>query len=740
MEENEPNDNRETANFLGVGATDGQGTVFSTTGNVTSRNPDYYSLTLTSGILNIDFRESVALASSGVHDTYSISVTGGPFDANLRSRVKFPGDKSFSTPIFEDGDYFIIVEDAGGVVNSSTYNLTATFTSDDTSRYENETVNNFFNNNSIITSGTPIIGQLNSSGDHDYFSFQATGNPTTIEFNSRDVDGGRTASSSGAFIIEVQDRAGNELGGSGGITPGPDLGIGRLSSATFTVENLIEGTTYYAVVHNNPSTSHYSDEPYTLTMTNTVNSEPIAGNDTASLSRSQATVINIGDNDSDEDGDELTTTGLTQPTKGTVVYTNNIGSPDNVTYTPFTNVSGTDRFTYQVSDPSGLTDTATVNVTFENNAPVANDDSASLSRTQATVMNIGDNDSDEDGDELTTTGLTQPTKGTVVYTNNIGSPDNVTYTPFTNVSGTDRFTYQVSDPSGLTDTATVNVTFENNAPVANDDSALVRAGDTIQINVGLNDSDADNDLLTTSILTNPMQGSISLEDNVHFYDFISFTADSNALGSDSFTYQVSDGKGGTNTARVEITISSQTSEAIITGPEVYRFFNTESGTHFYSRDEFEANSILANLPHYRLDGPAFKAADATNGITADVFRFFNTQSGTHLFTQDTNERDTIIATLDHFNFEGIAYQGHPNPVDGSVPLYRFFNTQTGGHFYTVNETEKDNLIATASNIYNFESVAYNVYRPTDVEIAPVQSDTTPLLGVISTIENELGAL
>ena len=286
MEENEPNDNRETANFLGVGATDGQGTVFSTTGNVTSRNPDYYSLTLTSGILNIDFRESVALASSGVHDTYSISVTGGPFDASLRSRVKFPGDKSFSTPIFEDGDYFIIVEDAGGVVNSSTYNLTATFTSDDTSRYENETVNNFFNNNSIITSGTPIIGQLNSSGDHDYFSFQATGNPTTIEFNSRDVDGGRTASSSGAFIIEVQDRAGNELGGSGGITPGPDLGIGRLSSATFTVENLIEGTTYYAVVHNNPSTSHYSDEPYTLTMTNTVNSEPIAGNDTASLSLS----------------------------------------------------------------------------------------------------------------------------------------------------------------------------------------------------------------------------------------------------------------------------------------------------------------------------------------------------------------------------------------------------------------------------------------------------------------------
>ena len=123
-----------------------------------------------------------------------------------------------------------------------------------------------------------------------------------------------------------------------------------------------------------------------------------------------------------------------------------------------------------------------------------------------------------------------------------------------------------------------------------------------------------------------------------------------------------------------------------------------------------------------------------------IANIFWTQTGTHLFTQDTNERDVIIATMDHFNFEGVAYQGHPDAVDGSVPLYRFFNTQTGGHFYTVNEAEKDNLIATASDVYNFENVAYNVYRPTDVEIAPVQSDPIPIVGTISTIETDFGAL
>ena len=304
--------------------------------------------------------------------------------------------------------------------------------------------------------------------------------------------------------------------------------------------------------------------------------------------------------------------------------------------------------------------------------------------------------------------------------------------------------YIAADSGNQTANGTYKLTLtlldDNNVPVANDDTATVRVGGSVQINVGLNDSDPDEDTLVTTLVTTPSQGNAVVGDNSNFYDFITYTPNSEASGSDSFTYQVSDGKGGTNTATVTITINDADSSVTVTGSEVYRFFNTQSGTHFYSRDEFEANSILANLPHYRLDGPAFKAADPINGPTEDVFRFFNTQSGTHLFTQDTNERDVIIATMDHFNFEGIAYQGHPDAVDGSVPLYRFFNTQTGGHFYTVNEAEKDNLIATASDVYNFENVAYNVYRPTDVEIAPVQSDPIPIVGTISTIETELGAL
>ena len=68
-------------------------------------------------------------------------------------------------------------------------------------------------------------------------------------------------------------------------------------------------------------------------------------------------------------------------------------------------------------------------MTFANTAPVAGNDSITVSPGQRTVINIGANDSDANNDELTTSGVTNPTKGSVSYTNNTGAPDTATYTP-----------------------------------------------------------------------------------------------------------------------------------------------------------------------------------------------------------------------------------------------------------------------------------------------------------------------
>ncbi len=155
---------------------------------------------------------------------------------------------------------------------------------------------------------------------------------------------------------------------------------------------------------------------------------------------------------------------------------------------------------------------------------------------------------------------------------------------------------------------------------------------------------------------------------------------------------------------LSVTQSNDITNALV--PDgVYRFFNTDTGTHFYSANITERDSIIANLPNFNLEGPSFKAADTANGPTASVFRFFNTETGTHFFTQSTAERDSITANLPSFNLEGEAYLGYTEEVAGSTPLYRFFNTDTGTHFYTAAEAEKDSIIENLPS-FNFEGTAY----------------------------------
>ena len=108
------------------------------------------------------------------------------------------------------------------------------------------------------------------------------------------------------------------------------------------------------------------------------NRDPVALNDTVTATAGRAVTINICSNDSDADNDRLTTTGLTNPSQGTVTYRDNTFSADTVTYTPFSTATGTDSFRYQVSDGKGGTDTASVTVTIS--APDQSGDTSTTGR------------------------------------------------------------------------------------------------------------------------------------------------------------------------------------------------------------------------------------------------------------------------------------------------------------------------------------------------------------------------
>ncbi|MEL6897379.1 MAG: Ig-like domain-containing protein, partial [Planctomycetota bacterium] len=87
------------------------------------------------------------------------------------------------------------------------------------------------------------------------------------------------------------------------------------------------------------------------------NTDPIAVNDSASVPRGSAVSVNVLANDSDSDGDTLTIESVGTPSNGSAEIRNG-----RVVYTPNTDYTGFDQFTYTINDGRGGTATANVEV------------------------------------------------------------------------------------------------------------------------------------------------------------------------------------------------------------------------------------------------------------------------------------------------------------------------------------------------------------------------------------------
>ena len=101
--------------------------------------------------------------------------------------------------------------------------------------------------------------------------------------------------------------------------------------------------------------------------------------------------------------------------------------------------------------------------------PVAVDDTASTEANTPVDINVLPNDSDPDGDAISITGFTQPTNGSVVQ-----NPDGTfTYTPDSEFSGNDSFTYTITDGE-FSSTADVNIFVDDNPVEIADENPLAR--------------------------------------------------------------------------------------------------------------------------------------------------------------------------------------------------------------------------------------------------------------------------
>ncbi|MFZ5961618.1 Ig-like domain-containing protein [Thalassococcus sp. BH17M4-6] len=277
-----------------------------------------------------------------------------------------------------------------------------------------------------------------------------------------------------------------------------------------------------------------------------VNDAPVAVDDAFDVDEDTPTTLDVLANDTDiDDGDVLSVTAATAAI-GSVV----IEADGTLTYTPTADYVGTDTISYDISDGNGGTDSATVTVTVNavNDPPVADDDAATTDEDNAVVIGVLANDTDFDSATLSVSGTTAPANGSVTI-----NPDNtITYTPDLNFFGTDSFTYTAFDGVDASDPATVTVTVNpvNDPPLANPDSATTDEDVAVNIDVLANDIDAENDPLTV-FATSATNGSVVIEAD----GSLTYTPNANFNGSDTITYQMTDGIAGSSSSTVDVTVT-----------------------------------------------------------------------------------------------------------------------------------------------------------------------------------------
>ena len=315
------------------------------------------------------------------------------------------------------------------------------------------------------------------------------------------------------------------------------------------------------------------------------------------------TAFSLTLNATDADGNTLTWSISTVASHGTA-SASGTGPSKVIGYTPTANYNGSDTFGVQVSDGTGGTDTITVNVTIDpvNDAPtITGTGTKAITDKQTTTpfdgVTIGDVDTPTPTLDVTVS-LDTAAKGalsTTDFTDNgggvysySGTPAAATtairalvFTPVENrvASGTDEittFTVEADDGTVASPTSDSNskvtVTSANDDPVANDDVLSSTNEDTSVVveatsqNAGLlaNDTDVDpNTTLSVSLVTSPSTygATVTVNSDGDYVYNPTGVAEFQAMAAgqsrvDSFTYNVSDGHGGSDTdAAVTITVT-----------------------------------------------------------------------------------------------------------------------------------------------------------------------------------------
>ena len=475
------------------------------------------------------------------------------------------------------------------------------------------------------------------------------------------------------------------------VTYTPAANAHGADSFTFTVSDGADGTS----------------DPATVAITVTsVNDDPVALDNDAAGFEDQPFDIFVLVNDTDVDKDPLLITDATGEAHGTVDI---VGAGNNIRlhYTPDEDFNGFDSVMYTVSDGHGGTDTAgvTIGVNPVNDPPaiivpfaIDVDEDSNEPLLDPGEWSFGgylDEDAgppDEDAsqavdfviDDVSPTSLfsVQP---------DVNPNGTLTFTLAPNANGVATVTAHATDTGGTANGGidvgppqefTITVNPVNDEPIADDESVTLPEDSSIAVSVLIGDSDADGDALHVVAATDGTHGTVTIGSS-GFRVTYHPAADYN--GPDAFTYTVSDGHGGMDSAAVTVTVDAVNDAPSLTldpGPTVAEDFSNaaqgfvsvpgfadgdpgppdEDGTQAvdFVVDDYSNPSLFASGPDINPNGTLrFKLAPDANG-TSTVTAHAVDDGGTAGGGIDESQAQAFTITV-------TAVNDPPDAVDDGTP-------------------------------------------------------------------------
>lgn len=264
------------------------------------------------------------------------------------------------------------------------------------------------------------------------------------------------------------------------------------------------------------------------------------------------------------------------------------------TYTPPSNVNGSDYFSYSVSDGTiSANGRVTITITAVNDAPTLSDQNSSTNEDVAKSVILTATDIDRNA--LSYSIATQPSHGTATLSGSL-----TIYTPTANYNGSDSFTVKAYDGTAYSTPATVTMTVNavNDVPTVTNQETNITEDTTTTF--GLSTSDVDGNALTVTLYRNTTKGTLNVSGTTATY-----TPNADYNGDDSFSYQVNDGTTNSPT-RADVTLHvTAVNDAPVADAKWIRAANGKPAHLVVSATDVDSSTFTYSIAARPAHGTAF---------------------------------------------------------------------------------------------------------------------------------------